>query len=567
MNKKNTKGTVLIVSLMAVTVLLILGAMFIVRAISEKAASDRERMLTQAFYLADGGSQVGINQMDVLINTNLMATVNNTNPQVIANDAAGYVASGDGLGFLIQYARDGGAAQFILNGAQARYTGSVIAAGSGTYQHSIIVTEKGNPIAVTPEQWDFPYYYRIETTGTVGGVVRKIALTGDFTVRVQRDNFARFALFTDHHSLPSGGTVWFTSRTNFSGPLHTNERYSFAFNPSGTFDGMVTQHHNSARFHNGGSSILSDADQNASIDVPVFNSDYERGVSEVNLESSVQQQDLIDQARGTDTTPGNGIFVANNGSNLIGGIFVRGDCNVNMSVNGSGNAVYTITQGATTKIVTVDISGNQTTVQTVAGPIQTFSGLPDGVDDVGTILYVDGAISSLGGTVQRDTKLTVASQNDVILTNHVMYEDYTPAVGTPGTPGYVAPHADDTNNMLGIVSWGGDVRIGTVAPDDINIHGSVMARNGVLTVDNYDDTAVGSRGVTTLLGGSITQFYGAFGQFNSVTEQQISGYGRNFVYDNRMSLGAAPPYFPSMRTFIAFTNDLTDKITWQEGGF
>ena len=62
---------------------------------------------------------------------------------------------------------------------------------------------------------------------------------GDFIVRVRKDNFAKFALFTDHHGLPSGDTVWFTGETNFAGPIHTNERYNFAFDPSGIFEGEV----------------------------------------------------------------------------------------------------------------------------------------------------------------------------------------------------------------------------------------------------------------------------------------------------------------------------------------
>ena len=54
--------------------------------------------------------------------------------------------------------------------------------------------------------------------------------------------------------------------------------------------------------------------------------------------------------------------------------------------------------------------------------------------------------------------------------------------------------------------------------------------------------------------------------FNGTTGDLVHGYGRNFVYDSRMQLGSAPPYFPSLNTFTAFTNELTDKLTWQEGG-
>jgi hypothetical protein len=195
------------------------------------------------------------------------------------------------------------------------------------------------------------------------------------------------------------------------------------------------------------------------------------------------------------------------------------------------------------------------------------AGLPDGVDDVGTIVYVDGQITDFRGTVKGDEQTTVASTSDIIIKNNVTYQNYTAATGTPGTSGYVPPSADGYDNLLGIVSWEGDVRVGTTAPNNITVHGTVLASSGVMKVDNYDDTGVGSRGTATVLGGVITDNYGAFGQFNSSSGNQVSGYGRNFVYDQRMAVGSAPPYFPTLNTFVAFTNDITDKLVWQGGNF
>jgi len=59
---------------------------------------------------------------------------------------------------------------------------------------------------------------------------------------------------------------------------------------------------------------------------------------------------------------------------------------------------------------------------------------------------------------------------------------------------------------------------------------------------------------------------GAFGLFNGETGNYLTGYGRNFVYDARMMEGKTPPYFPTLNAFIAFTNDILDKIVWQIGG-
>ncbi len=568
MRLQNERGIALAITLLNITVLIVLGCLFILRSVNEKNIVDKERKTAQSFYLAEGGADAAIDKLNELINVDLLNTINSTNPQTVGNKAQQYVTTGDGLGFLIEYAKFGGAALFTLTGGtQAIFNGTSTALGSGTYQFKIIATEKTNPVSVGTDKWDFPYYFRIESTGTVGNMPGKVLYNGDFTVRVQRDNFAKFALFTDHHTLPSGTVVWFTDKTNFAGPIHTNDQYSFAKSPSGIFDGVVTQQNTKARFYNNGNAIQMNASTNPPYDVPTFNSTYTRGAAQIVLASSVQQQDLYNQARGPDNTNGNGIFVANNGSSLTGGIYVKGDSTIQMAVDASGNAKYTVSQGATTKNITVSIPSNQTTVQTVGGGTSTYTGLPNGVDKLGTIIYTDGTVNSVSGTIQKDTEVTVSSQFDIVVTDNLVYQNYTPAVGTPGSANYTPPNANDATNLLGLVAWGGNVRVGTGAPNDINVHAIVMARNGILQVDSYNNTNVGPRGVATLLGGAITQFYGAFGLFNGSTGAQTAGYGRNFVYDSRTLLGKSPPYFPSMNTFIAFTNDITDKIAWQENGF
>jgi len=568
-NKRH--GVALVIAFLVIVVLLVLGSIFILRSVGEKYAGSKEKASIQAFFLAEAGANAGLNKIDILVNTDMLATVNATNPNTLVNQLTknpDYVGNGDGIGFLVAYTQEGGIPQFTRVSDSAIYTLGTTALGNGNYQYTITVTENGNPTSVGVDTWEFPYNYKIAAIGTVESTPREVMLKGDFTVRVQRDNFARYALFTDHHRLESGGTVWFTNKTHFYGPVHTNDNFSFAFNPSGTFDGLVTSQGSKAQFYNDGSYRLEDWDYNNEdtgvlVDVPTFNAGFNRGVDEINLESSVQKQDLQEQAWGSvPSTPPSGIYVNNDGASLTGGIYVQGNCTINMSVVG-GNAVYNITQGSTTKIITVNYATTQTTVQTVSGPTNTYSGLPDGIEDAGTIVYVDGEVSSIGGTVQKDSKVTISSENDIVIQDNIFYEEYTPGSGTPGESGYVPPNADGKNNLLGMLSWGGDVRIGTLAPNDLSIHGTVMARNGVFMVDNY--TLGAPRGAATLLGGVITQFYGAFGQFDSVTGEQVHGYGRNFIYDARMAAGMSPPYFPSMRTFIAFTNDITDRITWQEG--
>lgn len=100
------------------------------------------------------------------------------------------------------------------------------------------------------------------------------------------------------------------------------------------------------------------------------------------------------------------------------------------------------------------------------------------------------------------------------------------------------------------------MRVGTAAPSDLDLHAVIMAPHGVFTVDNYRSRS--PSGNVNLLGGVITDFYGPFGTFWGTT--QLSGYGRNFIYDARMLGEMSPPYYPTARTFTAVAPALETDI-------
>ena len=563
----NNKGIALIGTLFFSVIIYAISGMFALRVINEKNISRVERETSRSFYAAQGGAQAGLKQLDVLINLYLQNTISSASPSGVINYAKSRVSSGDGVGWLVYAVRNNNVAVLSQDGDLAEYSQSG-ALGGTSYTYTITMTEKTDPVSVGSDAWDFPYSYQIESIGTNDDISNKVTISGDFTVRVQRDNFAKYALFTNNQTTPSGQNVWFTDKTNFSGPLHSNGRYNFAFNPSGTFNGIIQQQEQSARYYNNGWTALIDDDHNGTTDVPVFNAGFNRGVEAVTSSSSTLESDMVDQVKGGQTISGNGIYVPNDGSVLTGGIYVEGNCSVSLTVDGNDNAVYSIDDhGGTVKNITVDRVNDQTTIETVAGGTEVYTGQPDGIDSAGSIIYVSGDITGLGGTVQQKTELTIASSNDIVITNHVLYSDYDAGSGTSGQSGYVPPSVTqgvgETKNLLGLVSWNGDVSIGTAAVNDVNIHGTILSSNGIFTVDNYNQGS--PRGTATILGGVITNNYGAFGLFSGATGQQLTGYGRNFVYDQRMQEGSAPPYFPTLNTFIAFTNDIADKIVWQEG--
>lgn len=566
--KPNDKGMVLIVVLTGVAVLLVLASVFFSSILSERSSVDVEKYVTQSLALAESGTAHGLADLKKRVRVDLKARVQDPAQYWTTSTFSTYVSNNDALGFLRDFAYAAGEPQFTVASGTATLVLNTPALNTGvvgTYAAMITVSPNGAPSIPSSDVFVYPYRFTLSALGSVTSVSPSVDKSvklwqGQFSVTVRRDNFAKFALFTSHHSTPSGGVVWFTANTNFTGPVSTNDRFSFANNPSGHFTEQATQHQTKARFYNNGSSVLMNADYNDTKDVPVFDGGFQRGYDLINLPSSVTQNDLKTQALGTMSNPGsNGIYVPNSGGAVTGGILVKGDATLAMNVDGSSNAVYTVTQGSTTKNITVDRVNNQTTVQTVGGGTSTYAGLPDGVGNEGILIYSLDDITSFSGTVQKDTSITVSAERDVVISNNVRYETYTasPLSGKDPVSGL------DADNMLGILSWGGDVRIGTSAPDNVEIHGVIMAPHGIFTVDNYSSGA--PRGVATLLGGAITDFYGAFGQFSGTTP--IHGYGRNFVYDPRVLAGKTPPYFPYLSGFTSNDdNHIDDKLIWEGEG-
>ncbi|MFA5117914.1 MAG: DUF4900 domain-containing protein [Candidatus Omnitrophota bacterium] len=561
----NKKGVVLIISMVVMAVLLVLTGVYFTGLMTEKRATDRQEFVLQALNLAEAGANHALAELRERIRTDLRDKVSEVH---LSSVFTGYVGAADSLGLLRDYAYASGDTQFAVSGGKATLTLNspvLDTAIQGSYTATITIEANGSPTNPSGEVYVFPYKFSIESSGLVSRTTPNTSKTtrlvqGTFSITTRRDTFAKFALFTSHHSTPSGTTVWFTANTNFTGPVHTNERFSFANNPSAHFTEDVAQHQNSARYYNNGWSTLINDDHNGTIDVPVFEKTFERGYDIITLTSSITQTDLKTQALGGTAEPGsNGIYVPNDGTSVTGGIYIRGnqgnhadDPQITMGTAAAG-PVYTIERSGVTKIVTVNYTSNQTTVETVAGSTVTYQGIPDGMGNEGILIYTNDDVGGLEGVVQQASTVTVSAERDIVVDGNLTYEQYN-----------ASPlNADGFTNVLGILSWGGDVRIGTSAPDDVQIHGVVMAPHGVFRVDDYNEDA--PRGVATLLGGAITDFYGAFGTFSGSTPTH--GYGRNFVYDDRMLQGTTPPYFPYLSNFVAFDDGKLDqKLVWQDKG-
>ncbi len=335
------------------------------------------------------------------------------------NLVGNYVSANDPAGFLASYAYQSGTS---LGGAfrrvspsEASLSLSYSAAGvSGPYACSLSAISRAAPVNQgTPLSpvYLFRYRYTIDGSATEGRVTRRVNLAGIFSVQVQLDNFARYALFTNRQQNAAGSNVWFTNRTRYSGPVHTNGTCNFANNPSGAFTGKVTSVGTSAQYYNGGRPVLLNADRNGNVDVPTFGGGFERGVPNIPMPSTTtadrQREAALGLSTGASTARyGTWVHLGTAGGAMTGGIYIQGNASMTLSA-GADTATYTITLGSTVTTVTANYSLNQTTVRVGSGTPTSYSVVPNGM------IFVDGSLTGLSGTVQRDSQITVAATGDV----------------------------------------------------------------------------------------------------------------------------------------------------------
>jgi hypothetical protein len=539
---RDERGIMLVSVAMIVLVAVSFMAVAATRTVEDKKATDLKLEYAEAFYAA----QAGEHAMKAAIMQNALERF-----EVIR-------ANWDGTGWVLEHPESFFAPHVTLPGA-------VLPNGECFETVHADLSFVGPP-EISIARQAYMFMYTITSQGTNPDMpdrMVRIISQGNFQIASNRQSFANYALFTNMHTLVDGTRVWFTSDTNFTGRVHTNDRFAFAYNPTFS-NGMVTSVADDAYFYNNGHPRLLNADDNAPHDVPAFGEGFERGVDPILLPDNAFDQreasvggPAADNAElrtslglpSSSTAPPDGIYIPNDGASLTGGIYVQGSVSdLSLYVDAGGNQCYQIVHSnGTTANVVVDQLNNRTTVNSI-----TYQGTPNGA------LYVAGDINSLGGparsgdesppAIQSETALSVFSEGDVVITRDIVYET---------DPLTVA----DSKNVLGIFTPGGDVRIGASAPDDISIHATLMTSdaNGVVQVDGYSSGS--PRGTATVLGGVISSYYGAFGTFGSGGIR--TGYARNFVYDQRLGGGLAPPFFPTTPFFDPATVQNVNETNWQ----
>lgn len=422
--------------------------------------------------------------------------------------------------------------------------GGVQQVGDGTYQVTIVPAIDNSGATLKR--------FKVVVDGSIYGKTERIELI------VRQQSFGRYAYFTDREtSAISGGRIWFFAGDRIRGPAHSNNQgasnFQISWQNGGNpiFEGMVTS---VGTYMNYSPSNPNTESQFLSI-YRDGSRGYQLDVDPIPLPSSsdIQKEAAWGSSTGFPTT--NGVYVP-----AAGGIYIRGDSSIAMSVGANHSQIYTITQGSTVTKVTVDYANNRRTMQVGSGPIVTTSGAGTGV------LFTTGHINSLSGTVA-DNRMngdgtevvsrsahTIATDmnngKNIYVTNNIKYES------SPDPSKAVSDPVNLRPGTLGIIAR--NVTISSSAPKDLEIDAVVLAgsqntSDGSFGVENYNTkTPVGT---LKLMGGIIQKARGAVGTISGNT--LVTGYAKDYYYDPRLA-DSPPPYFP--------TTGLYDRMSWRRKG-
>jgi len=444
---------------------------------------------------------------------------------------------------------------------------------------------RGNPRGIgqnSTQTYALPFVVVAE--GKLGPYKRSVVAQGEFRFTVGRASFARYSLFTNVHAMPDGTNVWFTDRTLFDGPVHTNNHFRFYRTP--WFGGEVTSagcitpgpmgclssYFFGARFY--GEGYIPDVAMKPSPQAPSYTNRWGTHAPEFSQGVDWRASFIplpVNNLEQRDAAQSQGIYIDQTVEDLK--LFTEkvGDKTyqrIDIEICEDDDWVWVIRHNGITLACESPLTlsyryDESRTLEYYNPATETWSPVTRNGETVtfNGVIFADGAIRSIRGPTRSDpedpdtaepalapfAEITIAAEDSVRITGDLKYTD-RPCSSYPhrDEDGKVVPATCDNlnaTNVLGIYSQNGNVLIGENAPRDIYIDAVLMSARGVVQVEEYD--TIPEKGYVHLTGGIIEYFYGAFGTFNPRTGRNQTGYGRRFTYDPRMKVGLAPPFFPT----------------------
>lgn len=438
-----------------------------------------------------------------------------------------------------------------LSASPSTRTGSI---GGWTWS-AVIIADGQTP----PNGTNSLRTYQVVSTASFGGrPMRRI------TTWLSQQSFARFALYCE--TVPDGA-CWDPAAEHYDGPLHLNGplniwTYSSLYN--GGYPPLFYSSVSSASTVSGSADGVGYNARTGGYNPPYdsrgnpIKGRYEAiyaqgrpslqtGVARIEMPTSTSA--LANAAWGDPTMPKpttTGVYVnqAKTGNDAAGGIYIVGGVSkMEMSVDGGGNRVLTITQANGKTVVTETLSSamtapggqnvpqGRTVVTPPSGKSQVLNTLTNGV------VYSTNTIASLKGTNKgARTIATELTQNAEIVVGGSILRADTLAGQTP----------TGTADNLGLVCH--TLRFPTSLPRNaatpVYLYAAAMAgskeKGGGTTIDGYGS---GGLGYLNIYGGIISYVDGCTSGPAGTT-----GFIRTIHYDSNLAK-TPPPYFPSYTKF------------------
>lgn len=438
--------------------------------------------------------------------------------------------------------------------------------GGGSYTAVYSLT----PVrAVQTGATNFRLYMRpnvLSSTGSGNGSTRLIkgnsTTASEFYVQINLPVYTDRVLFTNHHKNKAGSTIVFDAQ-QFDGPVHTNESFTFYPGSTASFTKVTSA---GCNFPTLASNDCSSKSPKAKISNYNYTSVDSINNALANTKVTISQssnwnadyQAMPDNNQDQLGAATNGGLLLSNVTNVT---LKAGDINGNSPTYFNANTkswepapsyqYITTTAGSTTtqyrygddKVLYKNVKGTWTVEK------QNFNGVVFSPTATSVSGPPRDAMGAAAPALAPFAAMTLAGSTNITVNNDLTYSDVPCKTDEPCSDKPLP------ENILGIYSQSGDIVINQNAPTNLNIHAALMASQGEVTVQNYNNITY--RGKVNLIGGLIENYYGAFGTVGT-TSTNGTGYGRNFAFDDRMSadVGMSPPYFPTASNWSITASNL-----------
>lgn len=450
-----------------------------------------------------------------------------------------------------------------------------------------------DPGSYNPQGLGQQYYvdYLVTSQGQSGTFSRNVEVNGTLRISMGRAPLNQYLLLADDGGSQEGN--YFGTGMNYDGPVQVNRNWRFAGSPifsmgaktaastvsmwncsgKGAWSNVSTQVSNCTTPNWGGYGLQYSA---PSIQLPENSFSQARAAlglpaTLLTTPTSNERCAALGISPCANGQPAAGVYLPSPASGNKAGIYIQGNAQVHLSVQ-NGKQIYTILQGNQATTISVTYPNGPTVITRPNGTTETRSNyIPNGQ------LYVEGSITSLKGpartgtlptplpannvvppqippAIASESQLNIAAATDIVVQGDLTYE--TNPVTTPSA-----------NNILGLIAGSGSVRVGTAAPNDLYMHGALLAgaAGQGFKVDDYNKGS--PRGSIHLLGSlaeSKEPPRGIGEIANDGTVKVVQGYGDAFNFDRRFVSGAkSPPFFPGTSLFSAQTA-LPSQRDWTE---